>query len=350
MDASGSIPVTKLSIYPFLPEAALHVKNLNLDIKEISTSPIFGNIIQKSITDITSAIQGELKREHIDDLRESESQLLSYPITRILLSCIDNPHLTQRYAVAESKTASKNLKQETNTQIKTIAEALDLHPKIEKNGFSITFTEYVQTAHTIKELKWKLTNQHINKGWLTLNKDDIIRLLEEKIKKRVLHNMPLSIPEDLCKNLQPHTQEIKTILSKTQKHTYNLETGPLNKEYFPPCITHAIENLQAGINLAHSARFALTSFLLTIGMDTEEVTELFNVSPDFDVEKTRYQIEHIAGSSGTTYTPPSCATMITFGNCIGKNRLCQKISHPIGYYRKKTWLETQKQKTKKQKN
>lgn len=348
MDASVSnLPVTKLSLYPFLPQAASYVEHLNLDIHEIATSPIFTNIIQESVTEIAGAIRGELRREQRETAEEAELQLLAYPLTRILLSCINKPHLTHRYAVAEAKAASINLKKETDTCIKRIAEALGMHLEMDEDRFFIRLPDYVQVSHGIRELKWKLVNQRMHRGRITLKKKQVIRLLEEKIKKRVLHNMPLEVSPEICRYLQHYTQEINTLLSTTQHQASTINTEGVNKSHFPPCITHILKNLQAGVNLSHSARFALTSFLLSIGMSTDEITELFNVSPDFDVEKTRYQIQHIAGAGGTTYTPPSCATMNSFGNCIGKDRLCGNISHPLGYYRKKAWLE-RRRKTKKQ--
>ena len=73
-------------------------------------------------------------------------------------------------------------------------------------------------------------------------------------------------------------------------------------------------------------------------MDVEGIIGLFQVSPDFDEERTRYQVMHIHGATGTVYKSPSCASMLTYGNCIGKEKLCERISHPLGYYSKKAWL------------
>lgn len=100
----------------------------------------------------------------------------------------------------------------------------------------------------------------------------------------------------------------------------------MEPDLFPPCISHALANVQGGVNLAHSMRFAMTSFLLSVGMSVDEILNLFNVSPDFDAEVTLYQIEHIAGATGNVYKPPACDTMRTYGNCIGKDRLCEKKS------------------------
>jgi DNA primase large subunit len=31
--------------------------------------------------------------------------------------------------------------------------------------------------------------------------------------------------------------------------------------------------------------------------------------------------------------------MRTYGNCIGKDRLCEKIKHPLSYYEKRIYLK-----------
>jgi DNA primase large subunit len=97
-----------------------------------------------------------------------------------------------------------------------------------------------------------------------------------------------------------------------------------------------LSKVSKGINLAHSARFALVSFLLQINMTPDEVIALFATSPDFDQDRTRYQVEHIAGATGTRYKPPACATMATYGNCPGEDDLCRRIRHPLSYYERRS--------------
>ncbi len=70
-------------------------------------------------------------------------------------------------------------------------------------------------------------------------------------------------------------------------------------------------------------------------MSAEEIVRFYESSPDFDFELTRYQVEHIMGSSGTEYTSPGCSIMETYGNCAKGGEICKSISHPLSYYRKK---------------
>jgi len=112
--------------------------------------------------------------------------------------------------------------------------------------------------------------------------------------------------------------------------------GRIRVTKLPPCIRQLLAKVQAGENLPHSGRFALTAFLHALGMSPEEILHMFSTSPDFDESKTRYQIEHITGKiSGTEYTPPECSTMKSYGICFGEDNLCKKewMTHPLKYYR-----------------
>jgi DNA primase large subunit len=72
-------------------------------------------------------------------------------------------------------------------------------------------------------------------------------------------------------------------------------------------------------------------------MDVSGIAAMYARSPDFDPEKTMYQVEHITGrgGSGTEYTAPACAAMRTTGLCIHQDALCEKVNHPLSYYRTK---------------
>ena len=82
-------------------------------------------------------------------------------------------------------------------------------------------------------------------------------------------------------------------------------------------------------------RFALTSFLVNVGMPLESMVDLYVSVTDFDESMTRYQIEHIAGQRGnkTRYTPPLCDTLRTHGICRDRDDICERVKHPLSYYR-----------------
>jgi DNA primase large subunit len=122
--------------------------------------------------------------------------------------------------------------------------------------------------------------------------------------------------------------------------------GTIDETAFPPCMQALVLALTAGTNLTHAGRFALTTFVHTIGMNITEIAQMYARSPDFDPEKTMYQVEHITGrgGTGTEYTAPACAAMKTTGLCVHRDKLCESVNHPLNYYRqkKKYLLKTKK--------
>jgi DNA primase large subunit len=106
---------------------------------------------------------------------------------------------------------------------------------------------------------------------------------------------------------------------------------------FPPCMKQLYDKAKSGRSISHISRFALTSFLINIGMSVEEVINLFRSSSDFNERLTRYQVEHIAGERGsrTKYLPPKCSVLRTHGVCVNSNETCKKVIHPLSYYRRK---------------
>ncbi|MCE8424959.1 MAG: hypothetical protein J5U17_04200 [Candidatus Methanoperedens sp.] len=149
--------------------------------------------------------------------------------------------------------------------------------------------------------------------------------------------------------LEPYIAEVREIINtRASKQGFSSEgLSEVIPGCFPPCMSTTIADVQANVNLSHTMRFGMTSFLLNIGMTTERVTEIFKASPDFKEHATSYQITHINGASGITYTCPACATMVTNGNCPVK-ALCKKIENPLVYYRRKVWVENKKRVVQKQ--
>jgi len=64
---------------------------------------------------------------------------------------------------------------------------------------------------------------------------------------------------------------------------------------------------------------------------------VFTSVSDFNERMTRYQVEHIAGSRGssTKYTPPNCDTLKTHGICVSHDKECVKAVNPLICYKRK---------------
>jgi DNA primase large subunit len=156
-------------------------------------------------------------------------------------------------------------------------------------------------------------------------------LLRERIRVVIRARGLPKVPAEVCALLAPAIERLTAVHQGQMLRSL----GPIDESRYPPCMAALIMALAGGANLTHMGRFALTAFLHTIGLDITQIVEVYQRSPDFDIQKTLYQVEHISGRSGTEYTPPSCATMETNGLCVRRDALCERIGGPLGYYRKK---------------
>jgi len=316
------------------------VGSLGFSLEKLINSRALDSARARGKERVVQAVAGEIKKPSLSTSDEGQilSELLSYPFARILVSCVDDAFLTRRYALSEAVSAHTLLKTQTAGFLREFGTDFGVSTVMEEAHFRIHFTDYIRLASSMKDLKWKLVNRKLDHGNVRIIKEEFARLLQEAVRERIQASLPVDVPPGICESCETYLVEIKEVLESRKNEFGAGDFEAVETELFPPCITHAISNGRAGVNLAHSMRFAMTSFLLTVGMSVDDIINLFNVSPDFDMEKTRYQIEHIAGSSGTTYKPPSCSTMKTYGNCYGEDGLCKRISHPLNYYSRKLWM------------
>ena len=324
-----------LSGYPFSGEAAARVKETGYSLEgllaEPNPQPRLSRLARKRALD---RVMGGGTGEIPDGPAHPLAELLSYPIARVIVSCVDDDLLTRRYALAEAKLAGKKMVREDLSDLLLLARDLGADPQAGQDGIRLPFSDYLKAAARMKSPGWKLVNRSLEAGWVAVTGQELARILEERARERVQRGLPLPVPPEICGKLRREIDRVEEELS-ARKAEERVDLGEVTEEAFPPCIRGFLAEVANGVNLAHTARFALTTFLLSVGMGVDEVVALFKRSPDFDDEKTRYQVEHIAGRGGTAYRPPSCATMATYGNCPGMDRLCRWVSHPLSYYERK---------------
>lgn len=253
--------------------------------------------------------------------RLAKRNAVAYLSSRVIVSQLD-PWVRRKYAVKEADRYSRIMEEEEDESVIGLLSA-DLGIKAEiGEDYRIHVASYLRCAARIKADNWRLINRRLESGWIVLDKREFLRLLKERLREK------LEEPIAYAKGLEGYIARLST---KAQRERGDVkELGKVEVSCFPPCMKRILSDLQHGVNVPHTARFALTSFLLNIGMSVDEIISLFRTAPDFDEEKTRYQVEHIAGErgKGTEYSCPACDTMRTYHNCYGE---CE-VSHPISYY------------------
>jgi len=323
----------KASDYPFTQVAAEAVRSKNISLESLLEKSLFQTVRARAAERLRGAVGEAIPEVQTNSESEQLFELLSYPLARVMVSCLNDPILLRRYALAEAKLAFRRMQKEKEDLV-MLANDLGINPQ-GPGPWKIHFSEYIRAAHRMHSPKWKLTNRDLADGYLTVTDVELRRLLEEVIREKVLMGLPVSVDERICQSLEEYLAPVRRDLEALAARQ-KMDLGEVTEGAFPPCIKKMLSDVSKGINLAHSARFALVSFLLQINMTPEEVIAIFATSPDFDPDRTRYQVEHIAGATGTRYKPPACATMATYGNCPGEDDLCRRVRHPLSYYERRS--------------
>ena len=314
------------------------MKKLDMKIKDLE-NPEYKPILTRAQQRIEEAILlGSINEQSPKD----EIEIPSFPIAVMMTAATNDPPLKRRYALAEAKRASTLLKDENKEKIMEIAHNFNwkIKPTEEDSqayDFTLHFIDFLKNATTFHSTKWKLVNRLMQNGEVYLTKPEASRLLEEEVRRHIEEKLNIKVGS-LPPTITKHVERLSQLFSE-RKAKIKMEELPEEVVIpaFPPCIKKLYDTIASGRNVSHIGRFALTSFLTSIGMTTEDVTNLFRALPDFNERLTRYQVEHIAGRRGsrTKYIPPRCDTLQTHGVCHSKDELCREIRHPLAYYRRK---------------
>ena len=321
-----------LAKYPFLLESRKYLKENGPSLDELINDIAFSTARSLGKLRVLHTME-KTEENEFSTVPECINELLSYIVARILISSASDQFITKWYALDEAVRMNYRLENENMDFVINVSEELGINAKKDSETALIHFTDYLKYATSFRGKKWKLINQDLKNGFVSLDKRKLVRMIREVLKIRFENELPLKVTDEIKNAFK---NDIGELLKKAEIRKKKFETkdfGKVNALKFPPCIKHIYGMLQSGENVSHSGRFGLTAFLHNIGMNSNQILKLYNLSPDFDENKARYQIEHITGQiSGTEYKALACKAMKTYGICINMDDLCKFISHPIGYY------------------
>ena len=324
-----------LAKYPFLNASKTYVKDNALSVEELLDDPLYERARIIGVERLDNAFKDrDVGNRILATEYDCVMELLSYPIARMVAVCIDDVYFKRRYALGEAVHAYKNLINESTSFLLDVSKEFNLRVKCteDTNKLSIYFTDYLRNAPT-RYKEWKMINREMKAGYIHISHRDLARLIQEALRSRI--NNELDARQ--CNRVISDTfsSDINRIKNKVMMHRKKMETAPVGKLD------------QSGENVPHMGRFALVAFLNSLRLNTNDILKLFSSAPDFEEEKTRYQVEHITGStSSTAYTPPGCDKMRTYGICPADkmDELCKRKRHPLSYYKAKWNKNSKKEK------
>lgn len=337
-----------LAKYPFLKDTRQYIKEYGPSIHELLYDIPYERARIISIERLDNALKNrDVGVRSLTNESDCIMEILSYPLARMIAVCIGDSYFQKRYALGEAYHVYKYLLNESTFFLLGIAEELKLTVQYNsvKNTIKIFFKDYLRNVPT-RYKEWKMINRGISEGFLLISHKDLARILLESLRERI--NRELFIRE--CDNnvsivFSTDIQRFQNMLAMQKKKIESTPVGKVSIEKLPPCMSDILSAIQTGENVPHIGRFSLVAFLNSLRLNTNDILKLFSTAPDYQEDKTRYQVEHITGaSSSTEYKCPGCEKMRTYGICpIDKmDKLCKKVNHPLSYYSKKWKQEKQK--------
>ncbi|TAJ44647.1 DNA primase large subunit PriL [Methanofollis fontis] len=328
------VDIQDLAKYPFLEEAQIYLRSADVSLELVLKSEKKASLLEAAVRRVTDALMQKKPPEMTFYGRDAREDLITYVLARMLVSCLGDRLLIDRLVQYESRRSHARYVVEEEETAALVGRALGIDP----DGGSLPVIAYVELVGQLRDDRWRLVNRCVVNGQVSLLRGEVQELVAERMRLIMKERLPLPVPESQCRLFSTYTDTIAAALQQRALE----EFGEVDESSFPPCIAALIGAVTAGTNLPHVGRFALTAFLHNIGLTTDQIVEVFQRAPDFDVGMTLYQVEHISGSSGTEYTAPMCGTMRTHGLCVNRDALCERVNHPLSYYKRKKWLAEKK--------
>lgn len=333
-----------LAKYPFLKDAAEHVKDQGVTLDDLLEHQAFRQARARGKARVIDALEdGIVRLRPMGTAEEQLEEVLSYPMARMFVSSVGDKFLTRRYALAEGVAMCERLEKERSDIVEEVAYQLGVPvttdvDESDELTVRMHFSDYLRFTSRMRSKEWKLVNTEVKDGHVTLNQVKFARVMQQALQDRIEAELPLPVTDSIVRALGDDLRELKDRTAIKRDQFKAEDFGKVSVENFPPCMKHLIGMAQAGENIPHSGRFALTAFLHHVGLSSDEILALYATSPDFDQSKTKYQVDHITGeTSGTEYTPPECSTMKSYGICYEPDSLCnhpkEYVKHPLSYYR-----------------
>jgi DNA primase large subunit len=371
--------------YPWLPS----LKKIYEDIGEKPPAEFVSDIfttsdsiqITKRVLKIFEAAFNNL--EEIPDKRKDNLNVHVYLLLKIMLYALNNKIITNRIANLYSKSAYNDMEHENSiSNIYDICKDLGLkinsydppqlyglkilkdhREKVETN-FSIHYIDYLRLASNLRDEYRKLTNNPLIDGYVFIQNKALIRLIQEYVRNKLL----IEEAEDKAslkafikdvsqiQGFNDLYNNIKTLWdNRKEEFDFTFKLDIKSKEEmllsYPPCVIEILKKAEEGQNLVHHERLFIVWFLLALEYPVENVVNIFSTLPDFDRDKTTYQVEY---AKRKNYTPYQCSTLKSLGLCMAnkykdEGELCREgygskdpaerkeLKHPLFYVQLKQY-------------
>ncbi len=344
MSVSCNVASSELACYfPFLNKSAVYLSRRGFFLDAVLSD-------KTAVERAVERLRKSLAREPFNPRRcidTPEETAVAARLALYMAAATKNQYVLRRFADAESKSFRELLKkipgiQDPRCKIEIARDlGVDARPAHEvvsgivvaayNTPIAVRWTSYLRYAP--QDPYWAMINRPVVKGWVIVPIDDFERLLEEAYEERIFQ---IVRDNELAVGRVAASVDLSQLEDAIKRYAQRPLQMPQQtvKGGDPPCMKAMLDALKNGENLPHTARFAITTYLLWRGWEVDQIVDLFRTAPDFNEKITRYQVQHIAGQTGgrKQYAVPSCETMNSWGLC--PTSLGCGVKNPVQYHRR----------------
>ena len=294
------------------------------------------------------------KKESGIILSEDELNIIVFYMIKTILAAFDNRVLENHVANLLSKVYHKRLLNETAQNLVVIGQKMNFDCHFEQKAtkignvmypYWVQVYKYVPIAALLKDSSYQLINRNVHNGKVYLLKDNVARLLQEVIRRKIVPDRQKSSGElmELLQKIKSVSVVIKDLsdliekkkLTQTKYDNSNIYEDMVYALY-PPCIKFILNKATNGVNLTHSERLHIAFFYANTNHSVEDTVDVFRTLPDFDEKLARYHVEFSRGigGKGKQYRAYSCAKVKSINMCKAKDKDYGDIICAEGVFRK----------------
>lgn len=336
----------EIAKYPFLADAGQYLKEQGFTLEQFGKDPDLRHIVDRALQRIEVAANGGIYKSDLHKGKVSSDMMLLVEIFSFLLAIVllrlSGAHtLIKRFALAEARRAEKYLERDLANRfdpikkevaLRLIRDLFSVNAEIHDDFFVVPVSDYLKRAAYFYEREWKIVNRRIEAGRVLLDTHEMARLIRKELSTYINSKILSAKAPAMLAGFEEHVTRLVSLAGRFEDSSRHGKTASGEGISYPPCIKHAVDLLEDGENLPHSARFMLGTFLLTKGLPIEQIAPLFKNAPDYNESITMYQLNHLAGisSGGKRYLCPSCSKIRTQGLCFATSE-CDGIINPLQF-------------------
>ncbi|WP_424008942.1 DNA primase [Haloferax denitrificans] len=342
--------------YPFFAAAREAVESADVAIATLVAED--APAVERGVERVERALMEGTVEPDPDEAygRDTQTELLSYPISRIIVSLVETPAAVDKYARAEADTAYERMLAdfdagdddvhgEARASLDDFLREFDLDGAVRAESnrnrnsrrapdhYWVDVGPYLTYSDTDWGADWRLVNRSLAGGAVRVTREELSELLREAVRRRVAEGLPFAVRgsdagDRLADALKPHVERLRNLLS--DRGAVNVVyVDSVDPDHFPPCVEALLARAREGEDLPNEAAFALAAFLVGVGLEPEAVG---GVVGDANAEELQKRATVLADSNGSQYAPPTCETMQAYDLCVNRDDRCDTIKHPMKYF------------------